>query len=185
MFLTGTADFVQVLDLETLPNGVSTVTGLCPNRPQPIGSQTVPDTAFKIANGPLSVPSRQLFPRGFPNTFAILVTLKPESSDAGNLFTVYSGLGKALLTFRTSPNVELQYLKANGETGKITFNDSNIKDGNWHRLAFSVGEDGVALILDCDRPYELIDRPTDFPIRIGTDGLIVLGDFASSFKVSQ
>ena len=181
----GTANFVQVLDLESLPNGVSTVTGSCPNRPQPTGSETVPDTAFKIANGPLSVPTRQLFPSGFPNTFAILATLKPDSADAGNLFTIYSGFGKALLTFRTSPNVELQYLKANGETGKITFNDSNIKDGNWHRLAFSVvsvGEDGIALILDCDRPYELKERATDFPVRIDTDGVIILGDFVSSFK---
>ena len=145
----------------------------------------MPDTAFEIANGPLSVPTRQLFPSGFPNTFAILATLKPDTADAGNLFTIYSGLGKALLTFRTSPNVELQYLKANGDTGKITFNDSNIKDGNWHRLAFSVvgvGEDGIALILDCDRPYELKERATDFPVRIDTDGVVVLGDFASSFK---
>ena len=181
----GTADFVNVLDLESLPLGVTIQPGICPNRPQPSGQGSVPDTSFKIANGPLSAPTRHLFPRGFPKTFAVLATLRPDSDDAGNLFTIYSTGGAVLLAFRISPNVELQYQSKNGGLGNITFQDSNINDGQWHRLAFSVGENEIALILDCDKPYGLITKPSDFPATVNISGLVVLGDVVKSFKVSE
>ena len=80
LWIIGTADLIESLNLDALPKGVEVSDGLCLNREGTSDAVTTSDVAYTISDRSVaSIPTAQLFPDGFPSDFSILATFRAES----------------------------------------------------------------------------------------------------------
>ena len=181
---------MRVFGLKDLPGNMTKASGLCTSRPRPDGGYEE-DIAYRMENSQsaMSLPTRLLFPRKFPSNYVIMTTVKTEMDNVGSLFSIFNADRQLSLAFSVNP-IGLKYRKPDGSIGKVTFGAS-LADGQWHRIALSIGERVIVMVVDCEEqvPSEsVVDKPSDFPVSINTSGITVLGsDFkdGSYFRVSM
>lgn len=125
----------------------------------------------------LTIATHQVFPEGFPQDFSLLFVLKPNSFlNRAPIFTVYSENSEDVLSVTIGSTIGLVYHDSGAsleQRNEINF-DIGLTDTNWHRIAISVKDSTVTLILDCDKQVtRSLDRsPNGF---LATNGLIVSG----------
>lgn len=177
-----------VFGLRDLPKNTTKTSGLCTSRPRRDGDGYEQDIAYRLENSQTAVSTQELFPRKFPKEYVIMTTVKTERGNTGSLFSILTADMKLSLGFTVNP-VALRYLKPDGSDGEVTFPVS-LADGQWHRIAVSVGERAIVMVVDCAEQVRrefVLEKPRDFPARINTTGTTVLGsDFSagSYFRVS-
>uniref|UniRef100_A0A3B3YSP0 Laminin G domain-containing protein n=1 Tax=Poecilia mexicana TaxID=48701 RepID=A0A3B3YSP0_9TELE len=174
-FLSEPADLLKILDFHNLPEGVTKTTGFCSHRRSTQG----PDVAYKVSkDAQLSAPTKQLYPGdAFPEDFSILATVKPKKGSQSFLLSVYNEQGIQQLGLEVGRSPVFLY---EDQTGKPSpedyplFRGVNLADGKWHRVAISVHQQTITLILDCKKKInqKLLRSPN--PI-IDTKGIIVFG----------
>lgn len=157
------------LDIET--------TGMCSNRPLPFydGLQGL-DVAYDLSSTDTTINSTvdALFPNGFPAEFVLFATVKVETDNRADLFTIIDG--KQSLSLSLNP-VEFEYIRRGRAPVRAGFKE-RLNDGAWHRVAFAVRERHVTLSLDCAKPKEHVKKPKGFNPSFGQNGIVRLeGDF--------
>ncbi|KAJ3611614.1 hypothetical protein NHX12_021629, partial [Muraenolepis orangiensis] len=167
-------DVLKVLEFHNSPEGVSKTTGFCTNR-----RASNPDTAFRVSKrAQISAPTKQLFPGGvFPEDFSILTTVRSKAGLQSFLLSVYNAQGVQQLGVELGRSPVFLY---EDQTGKPApedyplFRTLNLADGKWHRVAISVENKSVTVIVDCKQKITKSlgrsDRAT-----IDTDGITVFG----------
>uniref|UniRef100_A0A665X0W0 Collagen, type XI, alpha 1b n=1 Tax=Echeneis naucrates TaxID=173247 RepID=A0A665X0W0_ECHNA len=167
-------DVLKVLDFQSSPEGVRKTTGFCTARR---GSK--PDVAYRVGKqAQISAPTKQLFPGGvFPEDFSILFTVKPKAGLQSFLLSVYNKQGIQQLGVEVGRAPVFLYEDQHGKPAPEEyplFRSVNLADGKWHRVAISVEEKSVTIIVDCKkkltRPLGRSDRAV-----INTEGITVFG----------
>lgn len=169
------ADLLKILDFHSLPEGVTKTTGFCSHRRSTQG----PDEAYRVSkDAQLSAPTKQLYTGDvFPEDFSILATVKPNKGSQSFLLSVYNEQGIQQLGLEVGRSPVFLY---EDQTGKPSpedyplFRGINLADGKWHRVAISVHNQTITLILDCKKKttQKLLRSPN--PI-VDTKGIIVFG----------
>lgn len=120
----------------------------------------------------------QIFPRGFPKDFSVLLGLRTRTSTPSRvpLFSIYSSESEEVLAILVGSEIALYYQDMNDPLSDpilVQF-PLNINDEKWHRLGLSVKGDSITLLADCTR--EITKRfPRKVNATIATDGLILIG----------
>ena len=184
------ANLVEAFDLRELPGNTTKAAGPCLSRPRRTGGGYEEDIAYRMetSSRAMSVPTRFLFPRLFPETFVIMATIRAAMDNRGSLFSVFDSDGHVSLAFTISP-VGLVYRTRSGETKSLSFSAS-LADNKWHRIAVGVGKNMIIMVADCETEVGVesyIDKPHDFPSYINTTGETILGSQLqdeTNFRVS-
>ena len=153
-------DFVQEFQLSLSELNIET-TGLCQSRPLPFSDgQRARDVAYDLSSTNVTVHTvvGSLFPNGFPEEFVLFATVKVETDNRADLFTIIDG--EQSLSFSLNP-VEFEY-RRRGEAPVRAGVSERLADGEWHRVAFAVRKKHVALSLDCAKPKEHGRKPKGF-----------------------
>ena len=180
----GAYDLLSAVNIQSFPYGVKETVGICTNRPPyvtdsngyPVGK---PDVAYRLnEDAQLSVTTNTVFPDGFPQDFSILATIRPDDQNSAFLFTIYNGQnGNEELAIQVGPRPLFWYEDVNGRPGRENsprFNNINLSDGKWHRVAFSVKGDSVTMLLDCKENQTLPLKRSN-PSNIDLTGIIIVG----------
>ncbi|XP_042335254.1 collagen alpha-1(V) chain-like [Sceloporus undulatus] len=169
------ADLLKVLDFHNLPDGISKTTGFCTSRRSSKGA----DVAYRVTkDAQLSAPTKQLYPASpFPEDFSILTTVKAKKGSQSFLLSIYNEQGIQQIGMEMGRSPVFLYEDHTGKPGPEDyplFRGINLSDGKWHRIAISVHQKNVTLILDCKKKVtKFLDR-SDHPI-IDVNGIIVFG----------
>uniref|UniRef100_H9GD05 Fibrillar collagen NC1 domain-containing protein n=1 Tax=Anolis carolinensis TaxID=28377 RepID=H9GD05_ANOCA len=175
MWETEPADLLKVLDFHNLPDGISKTTGFCTSRRSSKGA----DVAYRVTkDAQLSAPTKQLYPASpFPEDFSILTTVKAKKGSQSFLLSIYNEQGIQQIGMEMGRSPVFLYEDHTGKPGPEDyplFRGINLSDGKWHRIAISVHQKNVTLILDCKKKItKFLDR-SDHPI-IDVNGIIVFG----------
>ena len=157
------------LDIET--------TGLCKSRPLPFSDGRKGwDIAYDLSSTDTTINTTvdSLFPNGIPEEFVLFATVKVETNNRADLFTIIDG--KQSLSFSLNP-VEFEYRRRGKAAVRAGFSE-RLNDGAWHRVAFAVRQRHVTLSLDCAKPKEHVKKPKGFNPSFGRNGIVRLeGDF--------
>ena len=107
----GTADLIDLLNLNAHPAGVEVTDGFCPDREgYDAGGRRTSDVAFAIKDRRVaSIPTAQLFAESFPSDFSILTTFKANPGSRGMIFTFYNLEGKEVLSLKIGRRFKLYY----------------------------------------------------------------------------
>ncbi|KAF3703356.1 Collagen alpha-1(V) chain Precursor [Channa argus] len=167
-------DVLKVLEFQSYPEGVTKTSGFCTNR-----RASKPDTAYNVAEQvEISAPTTQLFPGAvFPEDFSILTTLRPNSGLQSFLLSIYNEQGVQQLGVEVGRSPVFLY---EDQTGKPApedyplFNNLNLADGKWHRVAISVEKNTVTIIADCMKKIVKPLLRSDHT-SIDTNGITVFG----------
>uniref|UniRef100_A0A672GJA2 Laminin G domain-containing protein n=1 Tax=Salarias fasciatus TaxID=181472 RepID=A0A672GJA2_SALFA len=167
-------DVLKVLAFQNYPEGVTRTPGLCAHR-----RASDPDSAYRVSKQvQISAPTTQLFPGGvFPEDFSILTTVRPKSGLQSFLLSIYNEQGVQQLGVEVGRSPVFLYEDQTGRPAPEDyplFRSLNLADGKWHRVAVSVEQKTVTVIVDCKKK---ITKPLLRSERasISTDGITVFG----------
>uniref|UniRef100_A0A7N6A253 Fibrillar collagen NC1 domain-containing protein n=1 Tax=Anabas testudineus TaxID=64144 RepID=A0A7N6A253_ANATE len=157
LFAATLIDVLKVLELSENMEGVSLEAGLCTSRK----GREETDLSYKINKKiQLSAPTNQLFPASlFPSFY---LSLSQGTQQLG----IEIGRSPVFLyeDHEGQPPPELY----------PTFRKTNLADGKWHRVAYSVEGQSVTLYLDCVR-LDTLDLLRGQDAHISTEGVTVFG----------
>ncbi|XP_078061079.1 collagen alpha-1(V) chain-like, partial [Mustelus asterias] len=168
-------DVLKILELQTLPEGIQKTIGICANRK----STKTADVAYTVTRlAQLSAPTKQLYPdSAFPEDFSILLTVRAQKGKGAFLLSLYNEQGIQQLGLEVARSPIFIY---EDHTGKPSpeeypvFNGVNLADGKWHRVAISVHNKTVTMILDCKKKFTKSLNRSKRP-EIDTNGIVVFG----------
>ncbi|KAG2461338.1 COBA1 protein, partial [Polypterus senegalus] len=170
------ADPVDVLKVlfQSPAEGVQKTVGFCTNR-----KNSQADTAYRVGKqAQLSAPTKQLYPGGvFPEDFSILTTIKPKAGLQSFLLSIYNEQGIQQLGVEVGRSPVFLYEDQQGKPSPEEypqFRTLNIADGKWHRVAISVQQKTVTIIVDCKKKITKPLNRGDQAV-ISTNGITVFG----------
>uniref|UniRef100_A0A8C4XBR2 Collagen, type XI, alpha 1a n=1 Tax=Erpetoichthys calabaricus TaxID=27687 RepID=A0A8C4XBR2_ERPCA len=170
------ADPVDVLKVlfQSPAEGVQKTVGFCTNR-----KNSQADTAYRVGKeAQLSAPTKQLYPGGvFPEDFSILTTIKPKAGLQSFLLSIYNEQGIQQLGVEVGRSPVFLYEDHQGKPSPEEypqFRTLNIADGKWHRVAISVQQKIVTIIVDCKKKITKQLNRSDQAV-ISTNGITVFG----------
>ena len=151
----------------------------------PLGVTNIPSRhlSFNITDSArLFSPLISIYPKGFPDDFSLLMTLKFHNNYSGYFFTLSDLMGKqrfALLYSRGSLSV--QYFDQNNVfEEKSTEFDVDLSDNNWHQVSLSVSGNQIELYLDCDTVIVKDFRRTKYFL-LGANLMLSLGPYFARY----
>ncbi|XP_078356332.1 collagen alpha-1(V) chain-like [Oculina patagonica] len=153
-------DFVQEFQWSLSELNIET-TGLCESRPLPFSDgQWARDVAYDLSSTDATINTTvgSLFPNGLPEEFVLFATVKVETDNRADLFTIIDS--EQSLSFSLNP-VEFEY-RRRGKAPVRAGVSKRLADGAWHRVAFAVRKRHVALSVDCAKPKEHPKKPKGF-----------------------
>lgn len=157
-------------------------TGLCKSRPLPFSDgRQVWDIAYDLSSTDTTINTTvdTLFPNGIPEEFVLFATVKVETDNKADLFTIIDG--QQSLSFSLNP-VEFEYRRRGKAPVRAGFSE-RLNDGAWHRVAFAVRQRHVTLSLDCAKPKEHVKKPRGFNPSFGQNAIVRLeGEFKGSLQ---
>lgn len=171
-------DFVQEFQWSLSELDIET-TGLCESRPLPFSDgQRARDVAYDLSSTDATINTTvgSLFPNGLPEEFVLFATVKVETDNRADLFTIIDS--EQSLSFSLNP-VEFEY-RRRGKAPVRAGVRKRLADGAWHRVAFVVRKRHVALSLDCAKPNEHARKPKGFDPSFSPNSVVRLEE---QFKV--
>uniref|UniRef100_A0A7N6BQJ7 Fibrillar collagen NC1 domain-containing protein n=1 Tax=Anabas testudineus TaxID=64144 RepID=A0A7N6BQJ7_ANATE len=175
LFAATLIDVLKVLELSENMEGVSLEAGLCTSRK----GREETDLSYKINKKiQLSAPTNQLFPDlPFPTNFSVMTTVKAVKGSQVFLLSLYDPQGTQQLGIEIGRSPVFLYEDHEGQPPPElypTFRKTNLADGKWHRVAYSVEGQSVTLYLDCVR-LDTLDLLRGQDAHISTEGVTVFG----------
>uniref|UniRef100_A0A8C4SRE7 Collagen, type XI, alpha 1a n=1 Tax=Erpetoichthys calabaricus TaxID=27687 RepID=A0A8C4SRE7_ERPCA len=172
-YLSDPVDVLKVL-FQSPAEGVQKTVGFCTNR-----KNSQADTAYRVGKeAQLSAPTKQLYPGGvFPEDFSILTTIKPKAGLQSFLLSIYNEQGIQQLGVEVGRSPVFLYEDHQGKPSPEEypqFRTLNIADGKWHRVAISVQQKIVTIIVDCKKKITKQLNRSDQAV-ISTNGITVFG----------
>ncbi|XP_074640773.1 uncharacterized protein LOC141898651 isoform X2 [Tubulanus polymorphus] len=137
-------------------------------------------TAFRVSRKALlRIPSRTMFPRGLPTSFAFVSTFRMSGrarKDIWDLIRIENSLQQTQFAVKLDGSrkvVELLVLDLWGEIQTLSYSvDSKMFDRKWHKIQLLVTSDTVTFYLDCTLVHSL---PLRSRRNIAVDGYIDIG----------
>ncbi|MGH0135865.1 UNVERIFIED_CONTAM: hypothetical protein FKN15_058970 [Acipenser sinensis] len=124
-----------------------------------------------------SIPLYQCTASSFPKDFSILTTVRPKKGSQSFLLSIYNEQGIQQIGVEVGRSPVFLYEDHTGKPGPEDyplFRGINLADGKWHRVAISVHNKNVTMVLDCTKKStKFLDRSAR--PRIDTKGIVVFG----------
>lgn len=121
----------------------------------PLGVSTIPDRyfAFNVSDSAkLFSPLKSIYPKGLPEEFSVLMTMKFHQNYSGYFLTLSDLVGKQRFALRYAiDSLYVQYFDQHNNPGKNSPQfDVDFLDNSWHQIALSVSGNQMELYIDCD-----------------------------------
>ena len=152
----------------------------------PLGVTNIPGRhlSYNITkSAKLFSPLVSIYPKGFPEEFSLLLTIKFQYNYSGYFLTLSDLVGKQRFALRYSRNaINVQYFDQNNkpEVESPRFDDVELPDNSWHQVALSISGNQMELYIDCDT-VQVKDFKRSKQLAFNSNLMLALGPYFARY----